>query len=106
MLSIKKTGEGYYLASLTGHNVDLGKSECQLIKKEIMAVLKPHREITINIKGVKNIENGGLTILHELKIVADASKCKLRFIHAEPQLAAKISRFTERKIQPQKEPEI
>jgi ABC-type transporter Mla MlaB component len=106
MLSIKKTGEGYYLVSLTGHNDNLGKSECLLIKKEIMAVLKPHREITINIKGVKNIENGGLNILHELKNVADGSKCKLRFINAELSVINKIAAFTEKKVENQKQHSI
>lgn len=98
MLSIKKTGEGYFLASLTGHKELLGKSECLLIKKELLAVIKPHREITISIKGVKNIENGGLNILHELKSFSDINKCKLRFINIEASVANKIAAFTEKKV--------
>lgn len=106
MLTIKKTGEGYYLASLTGHKEKLGRNECHMMKKEIMTILKPHREITININGIKSIDKGGFNILHELKNVADRNKCKLRFINVEPSLTSKISGLTDKKIQPQKEVEI
>lgn len=103
MLAIKKTGEGYYLVSLTGHKVELGRNECHMLKKEIMAILKPHREITINIKGIKSIDNGGFNILHELKNVAERFKCKIRYINVEPEIATKVSGLTEKKVKPQKE---
>ncbi len=99
MLIIKKTGEGYYLASLTAPIEKLGSRECNLIKKEIRTVLKPHREISINIKGVKSIENRGFHNLSELKHLSDASRCKLRFINVEPSLAAKITELFEKKPQ-------
>jgi len=98
MLTIKKTGEGYYLASLTGHNDVLGRIECNLIKKEIRPIVKPHREVTINIKGIKSIDNRGFTILQELQHIADAGRCKLRYINAEPAVAQKLRELAEKKI--------
>ncbi len=106
MLTIKKTGEGYFLASLTGHNEELGRNECHMIKKEIMPIIKSHREISINLKGIKSIDNGGFNILHELKGVSDKNGCKLRFINVEPVLTTKIAGLTDKKAQLQKEFEI
>jgi hypothetical protein len=97
MLTIQRTGEGYYLVSLTGHKDKLGRIECYLMKKEIMTILKPHREISINMKGIKSIYNGGYIILHELKNQAENSKCKLRFINAEPSVYVKITGLNELK---------
>jgi len=99
MLTIKETGVGYYLASLTDHSANLGRLECNLIKKEIRPILKPHREITINIKGIKTIDSLGFSILRELKLLADASRCKIRFINAEPSIAGKIAVLTQKSSQ-------
>jgi len=106
MLSIKETGVGYYLASLTGHSEVLGRIECILIKKEIRPVLKPHREITINLKGIKSIETPGFNILRELKLIADASRCKIRFINAEPAIAGKLAVLTKKSSQQHNQLEI
>ena len=99
MLTIKKTGEGYYLASLTGSYDALGSKECHLIRKEIRTVIKPHREISINIKGIKSIDSRGFNILLELTDLADASRCKIRFLNAEPAVSAKIAQLTEKRSQ-------
>lgn len=99
MLSIKETGVGYYLASLKVNIEDLGRIECNLIKKEIGAILRPHREITINIKGIKSIDSRGFSILGEMKHLADASRCKVRFINAEPTIASKLSALTQKSSQ-------
>ncbi|MFH0758159.1 MAG: STAS domain-containing protein [Bacteroidota bacterium] len=99
MLTIRKTGEGYYLASLTGEKEELGRNDCHLMKKDLMAVLKPHREITISMKGVKSITAGGIHILEELKHAADARKCKIRFINAEPSVAPVLAELTQKKAQ-------
>jgi anti-anti-sigma regulatory factor len=106
MIAIKKTGEGYYLVSLPGHEEKLGKKECLAIKNEMQTIVKPHREITFNIKAVVAIDKAGLTILEELKAIADHSNCKLRFINVEPQVAKKIAILAAKKIQSQKEPEV
>jgi ABC-type transporter Mla MlaB component len=99
MLTIKKTGEGYYLASLAGHNEALGRIECNLIKKEIRTVMKPHREVTINVKGIKSIDKRGFQILLELQHIADANRCKVRYINADPAVAQKLRDLTEKKRQ-------
>ncbi len=105
MIAINKTGEGYYLVSLPGHEEKLGKKECLIIKSEMLAIVKPHREITFNVKGVKAFDKAGLTILEDLKSIAEHSKCKLRFINVEPQVAKKISGLAAKKTQSQKETE-
>lgn len=106
MFIIKKTGEGYYLVSLAASRTELRRNECHFLRKEIMTILKPHREISINIKGVKVIDKGGFTILQELKNVADRYHCKIRFINVEPGLSAQISSLLTKAIQPQEEPEF
>lgn len=105
MFIIKKTGEGYYLVSLAAPRTELRRNECHFLRKEIMTILKPHREISINIKGVKAIDKGGYLILQELRNVADRYHCKIRFINVEQGLSAKISSLTTKTIQPQEEPE-
>ena len=98
MLLIKKTGEGYYLASLTGKIKELGISECHIIKREILVVIKSHREVTLDINGIKNIDKGGLKILSELMSHAENKKCKLRFINVDSSLNKKISELTGKKV--------
>ena len=71
-----------------------------------MTILKPHREITVNIKGVTAIEKEGLKILKELLSTADRSNCKIRFINVEKELSTIISGLTEKKTQAQKQPEF
>lgn len=90
MITIKKTGEGYYLVTLPPNIKELGRTECHLIKKEIVMIIRPHREITLNIKGVQKIESIGYKILLELKKLADQKNCKLRFNNVDPSLTKKI----------------
>jgi hypothetical protein len=105
MFTIKKTGEGYYLVSLAAPIKEMRRNECHLLRKEIMPILKPHREISVNIHGVKTIYKGGFTILEELKSVADRYRCNIRFINVDPGLASKIASLTAKKVQPQEEPD-
>ena len=63
MFTIKKTGDNYYLASLKTNQDSLGRTECNHLKHEIQQLIKPHREITINLKGVKSINREGFRIL-------------------------------------------
>lgn len=105
MFNIKKTGEGYYLVSLAVPKTELRRNECHFLRKEVMTILKPHRDISISIKGIKAIDKGGFMILQELKHIADRYKCNIRFINVDPGLAAKISSLTAKQTQPQEEPE-
>lgn len=100
MVSIKKTGEGYYLASLNGKLEVLDRNAAYLIRKEIITLMKPHREISLDLKGVSKIESGGFKILQELKSLMENRKCKLRFINVEATLLGKISDLNKIKKQP------
>ena len=93
MLIIKKTGEGYYLANLANKYEILGRNECHKIKNELKEIVKPHREISLDIKGVKNIDMAGLKILFELKTIAENKKCKVRYINMEHKLAMDFTGF-------------
>ena len=99
MFSIKKTGEGYYLATLTNNQEVLSRIECNHLKRELSQIVKPHREISINIKGVKSINKEGYRILEELKWLADQRNCKIRYINVDPLISASISKLTEKKVQ-------
>lgn len=99
MFSINKTGEGYYLASLRIHQKALGKIECNHLKQELFQVIKPHREISINMNGVKSIHKEGLRILKEIKQSADLKNCRIRFINVDPLIAVSILKLTEKKVQ-------
>lgn len=103
MFTIKKTGEGYYLVSLAAPKTELRRNECHFLRKEIMDILKPHRDISVNIKGVTAIDKGGYLILQELKNVADRYRCNIRFINVDPRLSAKISSLTAKKPEPQED---
>ncbi|MBN2520239.1 MAG: anti-sigma factor antagonist [Bacteroidales bacterium] len=94
MITIKKTGEGYYLASLQKQTDTLDRNYCYFIKKELVKLMKPHREISLDLKGVTKIENNGLKILYELKYLMDNKKCKLRFINIDPSIQKKITELT------------
>ena len=87
MLNIKKTGEGHYLATLINRTEELDRNNSYLIKKELSSIVKPHREITVDIKGVKSVNNGGYKMIHDLLNMADTKKCKIKFINAEPSVS-------------------
>ena len=99
MVTIRKTGEGYYLASLVGKNEVLDRNAAYLIKKELIKLIKPHREISLDLKGVTTIESGGFKILQELKSQMETRKCKLRYINVEAALWSKISDLNKSKKQ-------
>ena len=96
MITIKKTGEGYYLAFITNLTEELDRNSCYHIKKELSVVIKPHREITFNLKGVKLIDNGGLKALQETLELGNLKKCKIRFINVDPLLSDKITSIKEK----------
>jgi len=97
MIAIKKTGEGYYLVALKEHKDQLVKNDCQLIKTELTEIIKPHREISLDIKGIINIDSAGFKVLKELKTLADSHNCKVRFINVEPLLIKKITKLSKSK---------
>jgi anti-anti-sigma regulatory factor len=103
MVTIKKTGEGYYLATLAGNKTELGRNECHLIKRELSPIIKPHREITLDIKGVKSIDTGGYKILREFNTLVVSRRCRFRFINIDPTLTHKISGLNGRRVPEQSE---
>lgn len=103
MLKIKKTGEGHYLATLEHRTEELDRNNSYLIKKELSSIVKPHREITVDIKGVYSINIGGYKIIQELLNKANTKKCKIKFINAEPFVLNKLTKQTVKTINHQKE---
>jgi anti-anti-sigma regulatory factor len=99
MFSIKKTGEGYYLASLRTSLEVLGREECNHLKHELLQELKPHREISIDMKGVKNIQREGFRIIKEMVRQADQKRCRIRFININPMITASISKLSQKKVE-------
>lgn len=91
MLKIKKTGEGHYLATLDHRTEELDRNNSNLIKKELSPIIKSNREITVDIKGVFSINIGAYKILHELLNKANAKKCSIKFINAEPFVLSKLT---------------
>jgi ABC-type transporter Mla MlaB component len=100
MVTIKKTGEGYYLASLDGKLEVIDRNAGYLIRKELIKLMKPHREISLDLKGVSRIETGGFKILQDLKSLMDTRKCRLRFINVEASLVSKGTDLNKIKKQP------
>ncbi len=93
MIAIKKNGEGYYLATLDSPMEELSRANCYLIKKELTSIVRPHRNITIDIKGVKLINGGGFTMLQELVDMARTKRCKIKFINVEDKISTQISKL-------------
>lgn len=106
MITIKKTGEGYYLAAPAGKRESLGRHECHQIKQELSPIIKPHREITFDLKGVRQIDRGGYEILQDMKLLADHKNCRLKFINPESSIADRISELNRKKVLPLEEMEL
>jgi len=100
MVTIKKTGEGYYLALLDNKLEVIDRHAGYMIRKELIKLMKPHREISLDLKGVSRIESGGFKILQELKSLMETRKCRLRFINVEASLISKVTDMNKIKKQP------
>lgn len=103
MLNINKTGEGYYLATLGSSHSVLKRVDCTRLKHALSDVIKAHREISVDIKGIRSIEQEGYRILEEMVRNADKKKCRIRFINVDPQVSPAIKRLHEKKVQLQDE---
>ena len=99
MVTIQKTGASYYLVSVNHNMEELSRTECSHLQHELSQVMKPHREISINIKGKKSINPEGFRILQELGRMAEKRNCKIRYINVDPIISGKITKLSERKIQ-------
>ncbi|MBN1597331.1 MAG: hypothetical protein JW894_03490 [Bacteroidales bacterium] len=97
MLIIKKNGESSYLATLTGRKEELGRNDCHIIRREITTMLRPHREIILDIKRIKTIDNGGFNILEDLMNLVNIKNCVLRFINVESSISSRIKKLSEKK---------
>ena len=102
MLTIKKTGEHQYLATLENEIEILDRNTLYLVKKRLSSYLKPHREITLDFGGLKSITNGGYKVLQELLNKAYTKRCKLDFINVEFPLPNKILKMSDKTFKLQK----
>jgi hypothetical protein len=98
MNSITKTGEGYYLATLGVSHSVLKKGDCAHLKYALSGIIKAHREISIDIKGIRSIELEAYRLLEEMKRNADHVKCRIRFINVDPMVSPAIRKLQEKKI--------
>ncbi|WP_163325376.1 STAS domain-containing protein [Draconibacterium mangrovi] len=103
MLKIKKTREGHYMATLEHRTEELDRYNSNLIKKELSMIIKPHREITVDMKGVYSMNIGAYKIIQELVNKANAKKCKIVFINAEPFVSTKLSFLNSRRLKTREE---
>ncbi len=92
MVSLTKTGKGCYLASLPIDIEDLNRDNSLLIKKKLFPFISPHREITIDMNGVKTISHGAYRIIGEMQNKAKTKKCAIMFINTLPSLSAQLLR--------------
>ena len=106
METVKKTGEGYYLATLDGSQSVLKRVDCTRLKHALSDIIKSHREVSISLSGFKSIEKEGYRILEEMKRNSDQKKCRIRFINVDPQVSPAINKLMEKKVQLQDELEL
>lgn len=106
MLTIRKTGEGYYLASLAKKQEELDQKAAHLVKQELSPIVKPHREITFDIKGVNSISSGGYKMLQELIDLARDRHCKFKIINASAGISGKLAAMTAKPVRQSEESEI
>jgi ABC-type transporter Mla MlaB component len=99
MVTIQKTGASYYLVSVNHNMEELSRTECTHLKHELSQVMKPHREISVNLKGKKSIDPEGFRILQELGHLAEKRNCRIRYINVDHLISAKILTLSEKNIQ-------
>ena len=98
MVRINKTGEGYYLATPIISDEILSRAVCNQLKREVSQIIKAHREISIDIRGIKSINREGFKILQELQYHATQKRCKLKYINVDPVVYPNIAKLTEKKV--------
>jgi anti-anti-sigma regulatory factor len=103
MISIRKTGEGYYLVSSGNSHSVLKRVECTRLKHALTEVIKAHKEISVDIKGIRSIEQEGFRILEDLVRNAEKKKYRIRFINVDPQVSPAIKKLHEKKVELQDE---
>ena len=103
MFTIRKTGEGYYLATMGTSQSVLKHMDCARLKHALKEVVRSHREISIDIKGIKGIEHEGYRILEDMLRNAEKKQCRIRFINVDPQVSPAIKKLFEKKPQLQDE---
>jgi ABC-type transporter Mla MlaB component len=98
MAKITKTGEGYYLATPTSKDGVLGRNDCNQLKRELSQIIKSHREISIDVRGIKSINREGLKILQEMQHLADQKECKLKYINVDLLIQHHLAGLSEKKV--------
>lgn len=106
MLTIKKTSEGKYFVTLPDETFELERSNAYYLKKDLLAIIRPYKEISIDIRGVKTINNGGYKILQELMNTARTKRCSIYFLNVDPSIAGRIANLTEMQRKHQHELEL
>jgi len=98
MIKIRKTGEGYYLATPSSINGIMSRNDCNQLKRELSMIIKSHREISIDVRGIKVINREGLKILQEIQNLVVHKKCKLRYINVDLMIQPLITTLSEKKV--------
>jgi len=98
MIKIRKTGEGYYLATPICINGILSRNDCNQLKRELSVIIKSHRNISIDVRGIKVINREGLKILQEMQSLAVQKKCNLKYINADLLIQPLITTLSEKKV--------
>jgi len=97
VLTIKKTSEADYLAFLTRKMEKLSRNDCYLIKRDLGPLLKPHRVVSLDLKGVTAIDRGGCEILADLKNQGAKKHGILKIINLGQSINQGINQIAEEK---------
>ena len=90
MIIIKKAGEGKYNVSYRKETDKIDRISGYQLKKEVGKILKEHREITVDLKGIHAIDNHGYKMLKELAELTDKRHCSIQFRNVEGEIRNKI----------------
>jgi anti-anti-sigma regulatory factor len=90
MIAIQKSGEGKYAVSFRQQTDKIDRISGYQLKKEVGKILREHREIIVNLKGIQSMDNHGYKMLQELVELTAKRKCTIHFKNAEGEIKHKI----------------
>jgi anti-anti-sigma regulatory factor len=90
MIHIKKSGEGKYTVSFRKGTETIDKRSGYQLEKECRKFLKENREITVDLKGVRSMDNHGFSMLEELFDMASKKHCHMHFINVGGEIKKRI----------------
>jgi hypothetical protein len=91
MVTVQKTGEDSYFVSPGINTDELIHHDCNILRRELVKIAKPHREIAVDFKGIKKVENESYKILLEIKETLHHKNCSLKLLNANPFILKKLS---------------